>query len=58
MGIRIRPLNNLKKNAIYFSFFVVEGKLPIFNHLRYKFPSLLKKVVETSTLPIIYTIHV
>jgi len=58
MGIRIHPLNNLKINVIYFSFFVDERKLPIFYHLRYKFSTLLKKAVKTSTFPIIFTIHV
>jgi len=58
MGIQTYPLNNLKTIVIYCSFFVVERKLSIFYHLRYKFSSLLKKAVETSTLPIIYTIHV
>ena len=58
MGFRTHPLNNLKIIVIYCSFFVVEGKLSILYHLRYKFSSLLKKAVETSTLPIIYTINV
>ena len=58
MGIRIHPLNNLKIIVIYCLFFVGEGKLSFLDHLRYKFSSLLKKAVETSTLSIIYTIYV